>query len=555
MRINPKIIVLTISGLISMLLVTAQEKYSDFNTLSRKITGLSGQYPGICKVKSLALTGGGHEIWLITAGTGDFENKPGVAVIGGVEGNQLLGCELAYGFAERLLRNSDSPDIRNLLGKITFYIIPDVSPDATEEFFSAVKYERSVNKRPFDDDKDFRTDEDPYEDLDKNGFISLVRITDPAGKYTESSDDKRIMVEADLSKGQTGGYLVYSEGIDNDKDGLFNEDGEGGVNFNRNLTYNYEEFGTSAGPYPVSEPESKAVMDFLYDKFNIYALFIFSPQDNLGQPLKSQEIKDPEQNDQSDDYRRRPGMRRNLKITSILRSDEIINKLVSERYHEITGAKGAPSAASSPGNMMDWAYFHYGRYSFSTPGWWFPVEKNENREVAFLKFAEKHKIENVFLPWTGITHPDFPGKKAETGGLKPFVMINPPADTIDYLAESHYRFITAISAMHPELEFLDVKTENTGSNLFRLSLKVHNKGIFATCTEAGDFNVWTRIMRIEITPGSEQVLFTGARSQRIQRLQGDETAEFSWLISGKGTVKIRAGAVNTGIISTSAELR
>ena len=69
----------------------------------------------------------------------------------------------------------------------------------------------------------------------------------------------------------------------------WNEDGEGGVNFNRNLTYNYEEFGTGAGMYPVSEPETKAVSDFLFDRFNIYAVFSFGPQDNLGQPMKSQE--------------------------------------------------------------------------------------------------------------------------------------------------------------------------------------------------------------------------------------------------------------------------
>ena len=132
-------------------------------------------------------------------------------------------------------------------------------------------------------------DEDPYEDLNKDGFITLIRVKDPSGKYIESDEDKRVMVAADLAKGQSGSYLVYSEGIDNDKDGSFNEDGAGGVNFNRNFTFNYEEFGLNAGLYPVSEPETKAVADFLFDKFNIYAVFTFGPQDNLGQPLKASE--------------------------------------------------------------------------------------------------------------------------------------------------------------------------------------------------------------------------------------------------------------------------
>ena len=83
-------------------------------------------------------------------------------------------------------------------------------------------------------------------------------------------------------KGQKGAFRLYSEGIDNDKDGKFNEDGPGGVNFNRNLTYNYEEFGPNAGLHPVSEPESKALLDFLYYHFNIYATIAFGPQDTLG---------------------------------------------------------------------------------------------------------------------------------------------------------------------------------------------------------------------------------------------------------------------------------
>ncbi len=555
MKIHLKNLILIIIASFAIQLIQAQYNYSDFKTLSVKINALTRQYPGLCKVKSLGTTAGGKEIWLITAGTGETDSKPGIVVLGGVEGDHLLGCELAFGFAEKLLKNAQLADIKDLLDKITFYILPDVSPDATEQFFSEVKFEKNLNTRSVDDDKDFRFDEDPFEDLDKNGLISLMRITDPAGKFTESSEDKRIMVPADLSKGQTGGYLVYSEGIDNDGDGSFNEDGKGGVSFNRNLTFNYEEFGNGSGLYPVSEPETKAVMDFLYDRFNVYALFIFGPQDNLGQPMKSSETKEPVVGNQRSGNQGRPSMRREMKITSILKSDELINDLVSDKYHEITGAKESPLATLPPGNLMEWAYFHYGRYCFSTPGWWFPVGKGENREVEFLKFAEKNKINDVFIPWTEIRHPDFPGKKVETGGLKPFVLNNPPADTLGDLIENHYRFITAISKMHPELEFLDIKAENAGGNIFRVSLKVHNKGVFATCTEAGDSNVWTRIMRIELNPGKEQDILSGIKNQRIQRLQGDETAEFSWLVSGKGAVKIRAGSANTGIISTSVDLR
>ena len=109
---------------------------------------------------------------------------------------------------------------------------------------------------------------------------------------------------------------------------------------------------------------------------------------------------------------------------------------------------------------MEWAYFHYGRYSFSTPAWWFPTEKGKNKEAAFLKYAENNKMENVFVPWTPVNHPDFPGKTTEVGGIKPFAMINPPADSLEHLISKNYKFIKAVASMHPELEFLDIKTEN-----------------------------------------------------------------------------------------------
>jgi hypothetical protein len=198
--------------------------------------------------------------------------------------------------------------------------------------------------------------------------------------------------------------------------------------------------------------------------------------------------------------------------------------------------------------------FHYGRYSFSTPGWWFAVEKGKSAEATFLKFAEKNKIKDVFIPWTEIVHPDFPGKKTEVGGLKPFALINPPADTIGNLISSHCKFITTVAAMHPELEFLDIKIEDAGENIFRLSLKVHNKGVFATNTEIGEPNIWTRVMRISLEPSEKQNILSGLKVQRIQRLQGDETTEFSWLISGKGRVGITAGAANVGQVTTSIEL-
>jgi len=514
----------------------AQHKYTDYKSMLTRIEQLPRDHPQLCSSSLLATTAGGKEIRVISIGTGNKESKPAVAVIGGVDGRYILSREISLGFAESLLSESSSQEVKDLLDRLTFYVFPDVNPDASAQFFADLKYERTGNTVSTDDDRDFAADEDGFEDLNKDGLITLIRVKDPAGRYVKNEDDERIMSEADISKGQTGNYLVYSEGIDNDKDGLYNEDGPGGVDFNRNFSFSYESFGLKAGMYPVSEQESKAVADFLFDKFNIYAVFTFGPQDNLGQPWKAASEAEKI-------------------IKSVMKDDETINKLVSDRYHEITGVTGTPPQEPARGNFAEWAYYHYGRYSFTTPAWWFPCEKGKNTEAAFLKYAESRKIPDVFVPWTKANHPDFPGKETEIGGIRPFVMINPPADSIGLMISRNYKFIKTVAAMHPELELIDIKSENAGEGIFRVSVKLHNRGVFATCAKIGEENMYTRIMRIALEPSTGQSIISGQKIQNADRLEGGKYSEFSWLISGKGSLKIKAGALNTGTVSTTIELR
>ena len=81
----------------------------------------------------------------------------------------------------------------------------------------------------------------------------------PIGDYRTHPDDPRVLIKADISKGEKGKYLLMPEGSDNDKDGSFNEDGEGGVWFNKNFTYKHPSFTTGSGEFAVSENETRAL--------------------------------------------------------------------------------------------------------------------------------------------------------------------------------------------------------------------------------------------------------------------------------------------------------
>jgi len=527
----------------------------DYKSMVQRINRLATAYPSLCSVRQTGRTQAGNDIYVLTIGSNNPDSKPAIAVAGGIDGSYVFTRDIVLGFAENILKDSGTPGIKGLLDKITFYVFPDVNPDASAQYFAGLRYERTLNGRNVDDDRDFTSGEDPYEDLNGDGLITRIRVEDPAGRWTESADDPRLMVQAELSKIKQKLYTVYSEGTDNDKDGLFNEDGPGGVDFNRNFTYNYEEFGKGAGLHPVSEPESKAVADFLFDHFNIYAVISFGPQDNLGQsPARGGDRPSSASFSQAADQQqsRNTGDRR---LTSLLRSDETVVRLVSDKYREITGFQGTPPSKSNPGSFSDWAYYHYGRYSFTTPGWWINPDKGKSLEATILKMADENKVSNVFVPWKEIKHPDFPGKKVEAGGIVPFALTVPQAGQAEEIITKNYKFITAVAEMHPELEFTDVSVENAGNDIFRVSLKVHNAGIFATCAEAGDNNMFTRIMRISAEPAKGQTILSGQKVQRIQRLEGNSTAEYSWLVSGKGRFTVTAGALNTGTITTSFDLK
>ncbi|MFI5130939.1 MAG: M14 family zinc carboxypeptidase, partial [Chitinophagales bacterium] len=109
---------------------TAQTGYSNFSQQTARINALAKTYPQLAKVRSLIKTAGGKDIWQITIGSGNPNTKPAIAVVGGTEGNYLIGTELAIGFAENLLQGSNTDSIKALLNKTTFYIFPNMSPDA-----------------------------------------------------------------------------------------------------------------------------------------------------------------------------------------------------------------------------------------------------------------------------------------------------------------------------------------------------------------------------------------------------------------------------------------
>ncbi|MDT8414223.1 MAG: M14 family metallopeptidase [Flavobacteriaceae bacterium] len=530
--------------------VSSQNNYPTLTEITQRLQKLNNNKAAT--LSSIAKTSGGQDIWVLKIGVGDLDNKPAIAVVGGAEGFHVLSVELALQFAEQLVNNHPEK-----LEHTTFYVFPNMSPDAYLQYHSNTKYERRGNTAKIDQDRDGTVSEDPYEDLNKDGFITQIRIESPMGDYKIHPNDTRIMVEADRTKGEAGNYLVFTEGIDNDKDKKFNEDLEEGIAFNKNFTYKFPVFEPLAGDYPVSQKENRALIDYLFEQWNIFAFVTFSPANNLSEPLKFNES----------------GAKKRV-ISSMLKKDVATNKMVSDIYNKTIHQKAfQQDNQGTDGDFFQWAYFHFGRYSFSTPGWWVPeVKSKENdddktetkkpsskekpivtKESNFMAWADQQNLTNIFVPWTPVSHPDFPNLKVEVGGIKPFALHNPPFNLVDSIALQHTAFILKLAAMQPKLEFHHVKVEKLSGGLSRITADLYNNSPLPTHSELGEKSRWLRKIRIDITKDKKEVI-AGNTINLIDKLDAFETKTLSWIVKGSGNVEIKAGAAHAGFAVLNVKL-
>lgn len=532
-------------------IINAQQNYSDHAGITQRLQTLDRQHGNLTNLKSLTKTDGDKDIWLLTIGRGDIENRPAIAVVGGVEGSHILGIELAVQFAEKLLADSQHSA---LLDSVTFYVFPNLSPDASEQYFSSnLKYERSGNARITDDDRDGYSGEDGFNDLNGDGLITLFRVKDATGNWMPHPADNRVMIKADPNKGESGSWIVHSEGTDEDKDGQFNEDPPTGVHLNKNFSFRYPHFAPGAGEHAVSEKENRALLDFLFDAWNVYAVVTFSPNNNLTNPWRFN----------------RAGIAQRI-ITGPYEADTEVMGMVSELYNGHVSKDNAPSYELQPGGFLEWGYFHYGRFSFSTPAWWAPkaaapsaeerpdgwvANSDNNPEVNFLRWAESEGLNDLFVEWQPVNHPDFPGKTVEVGGIKPFAMTTPPYSMITDIAQNHTDFIVDLANARPKLGFENMNVESLGNGLTRITVDIHNHGLFPSSTQLGTRTKWVRPINITMELGNNMELISGRPHQQIAKLDGDSNQTYTWLVRGRGTFKLTAGTPNSGFITAEQSIR
>lgn len=511
----------------------ALEGYAKHEAFSAQVKELDAS--DLVEVTSLGKSVGSRDLWLLTVGTGKTAEKPAILIVGNVQGSHLAGGEISLRMARSLAAQGATDEkIKKLLEDVTFYFIPRPDPDACEKCFLQPFRLRAGNDRPTDDDRDFELGEDAPDDLNGDGWITMMRVEDETGDYFSHPDDPRILIQADPKKNERGKYRLLSEGHDNDGDEEFNEDGGDGVAFNRNFTFGYRPFQAGTGANAVSEPESRAVADFLLGHPTIAAVFCFSPEDNLFHTWK------PNQD-----------LERARIRTRVLTADAALLEHLAEEYRKLHGGNECPGSPDGVGSFSQWGYFHTGRWSLAARGWWVSKvepppepkpeegkpepkkpsgEKRGSDELNLLRWLAQEKLDG-FVNWVVVEHPDFPGKKVEVGGFKPFYAMNPPARELDGLAEKHLKFVAQLPDSFPKLAIIEAKADSLGGGVYRVRATVVNRGFLPTMPEMGQVNGEAYPLQISIVLPKDAEFLQGHARTRFGRLEGaGGKREKTWLI-------------------------
>lgn len=483
-----------------------------------KAQELVKQYPQLAKLKPLGQTASGKPCYALVLGNPAEADKPALCVIAGTRRDYAYTTTLALTMAQMWLENPA------VLSKHTIYILPEASP---EELALAGRNGNSVNTYAQDDDRDARMDEDGPNDVNGDGFVDKMRYPDPAGPWAVHPKCPEVLlpwqkvVEAGYPNPIR--YQLHAEGTDDDQDGKYNEDGTGGTAFEQNWTWNYRWFAPGSGPHPVSEPETRAVADFLFAQPNIVAVCVLGPHTNLTEAWKEQlgDAKLPQ---------------------SKLAATDLKTYQLLAQYYAKQVATPHLATEDQPG-LLHWLHFHYGRWALGTPGWRPTYDPKSDSlpeglrtpEYKLAKWYQAQKLSLPFSPWTAYKGQQLPAPEVEIGGWYAFDMWAPPADSLRPVAMRHTGYLSAVLDLYPRI---DVKPElkQLDASLWQLTLCISNAGTLPTHTDVGGTHPHTQALVCQIDTDAQ--LVAGLKRTNVPVLAPGEVHTLQFILNGNKDSKL-----------------
>jgi len=540
--------------------------YHDFSEVTRFLEDAVAAYPQYASLESIGKSWQGRDLWVLTItdrSTGAPESKPAIWVDGGIDADEVVAIEAALGVVHRML-TSDEPGIAELRRKVTFYVAPAVIPDSSELQMTTAERPRDTTLRPWDDDGDGLLDEDGPEDLDGDGQALTMRRQNPYGALTVSDEDPRLMRRR--RPGDSGPfYETWTEGVDNDGDGDYQEDRLGGVDPNRNYPGNWSISQRGSGPFAGSEVEVRAMSDFVVSHPNIAASQHFHSSGGVVlRPPSVPDWKLPEADEQL--YMRIA--ERGLEASGYNLSTNVYdwnwprgssNKKTGQIWRDEEGElHGGPSRLDSYaafGGSIDSLYKIFGVLAFANEIFQLGEDDDGDGRIEQherLRWDDEHQDGKAFKEWEAFDHPQL--GEVEIGGWRKFGQNNPFADRLPEEVSRNVEFVLVQARNMPRLEIAGLEATSLGGDVYRVEATVANAGF--SPTELAIRSSQNRAVPVRVEVGGEgvEVLSSEARVD-VGTLRGHGEVEVEWIVraAGDATIVVEAWHPKAGRAAAHAE--
>lgn len=457
------------------------DTYYKYDEITSFVHAFAEEYPELVRVQSIGKSYEGRDIWLVTITnfeTGPDDEKPALWVSANLHATEMSPSTLALLHIHTLVNGYGNDDeITCVLDTRVYYIVPRISVDGAElALADHPKVVRSsVKPYPFD--------EHPVEgliqeDIDKDGRLLFMRIPDPNGTWKKHPDDPRLMIRRDPVEAGGDYYRILPEGRLENYDGatIHLATRREGLDINRNFPSMWrvegEQYG--AGPYPTSEPEVKALVDFIVEHPNITGGVDFHTMS--GVLLRPYGTKPDDEMPAEDLWTYQKIGDKGTELTGYPN----ISVFHEFKYHPkqvITGV------------FDDWMYDHLGFFGW-TVELWSPQRQAGITDYKYIDWYREHPVEHDlmlmkwndevldgqgYVDWYTFDHPQL--GQIELGGWKyAYAWRNPPPHLLEKEIAPFPKWLIWHLLISPKLELIESSVEKIDGGAYRVRVVAANTG-------------------------------------------------------------------------------
>ena len=560
----------------------AFDRFYRYEQLTGLVHAFAREFPELVSVESIGTSHEGRDIWVATvtnAKTGPAADKPAFWVDGNIHATEVAASAAALYFLHRLTTQYGSDaEVTRALDTRAFYLCPRVNPDGAEwALADRPKFIRS-STRPYPFDEEM-LDGLTVEDIDGDGTIMQMRIPDANGLWKVHPEEPRLMVRRDPA--EVGGtyYRVIPEGRVDNYDGftLTMKKAPQGLDLNRNFPASwrqeFEQLG--AGPYPTSEPEVRAVVDFIARHSNLTGGTTFHTWS--GVLLRPFEHLPDEEMDAEDLWVYDAVGKKGAELTGY----PAISVYHEFRYHP----------KDVIGGTFDWIYEHLGLFSWVVEIW-SPMREAGIENYKYIDWFRDHTADDdlKLIRWSddklgGIGHAgwkpfDHPQLgRIEIGGWNRFhAFSNPPPALLEKELERFPKWLLWQALVSPRLALVHAAATAVGgereASTWKVTLIVQNEGWLPSYVSKRALArkvVRGLVTEVELPDGAK--LVAGKLREEHAQLEGraykhtgvsfwpeynitDDRVKVEWVVEGRrgSVVTLTARHERAGVVRTDVRL-